>query len=492
MRTSLKALTVLPLLLPILVASQAVSGYSAPVTNPNDAIERYRKGDVVLRLLDDMSRPITRASIRYRQTTKDFLFGVGAGPNYRNTWLLLREAGINYVEMYLSWNVTDSPGAKGWILDNLSTLDSMGFVTSGHCLVWMVGSYPDIPGADPWNLPGRVKNLKYDALKNELYNHVYETVLSYKSFVTYWDVNEPFWPYADPFYLNDQKWIEIVNLSVEAIRKADPQAKIYLNNILGDLPAWNYYPIKHMKLLTDMGIKFDVIGVELYGQPRASLVPVDSKGYPALPSVSMRLDQYGRLGKPIILTEVDVSNTPGERAQAEWLKSLYTMAFGKPYVKGIAWSFMFDDPFLPGAGIFDCKNWDQYHVCYDVKPRQAYYALKNLTSSWLTEGNGTTDAEGRLRFRGYAGDYSITAAAEGFDSQDTTIHAQEQVESQFEIRLHTKTVPATIVASTSTLATPTVNASALSQQQASVAVVAILATCLVFAVAVTRARKKTR
>lgn len=500
MRISLKALTVLLLLLPVLTAGQAISGYDGQATNPNDAIERYRKGDVVLRLVDDMGRPITGAPISYEQTTRDFLFGVAASANYQTTWWLLKEAGINYVEMYLSWNVTEAPGATSWILDNLSTLHSLGFVVSGHCLVWMVGSYPDIPGADPWNLPTRVKSLMYNELKNELYSHVYGTVMLYGSFVSYWDINEPFWPYADPFYLTDQKWIEIVNLSVQAITKADPQAKIYVNNILGDLPEWNYYPIKYMGMLIDKGIEYDAIGVELYGDPVASLIPTDFKGYPMLSSVSPRLDQYGKLGKPIILTEVDVSDIPGEKAQAEWLKTLYTMAFSKPYVKGIAWSFLYDDPFIPGGGILDCEKYDNYHVCYDVKPKQAYYAVKNLTASWWTEGNGITDAEGRLRFRGFAGDYSITTTAKGFQPLNTTIHVQEQVENPFEIRLHMNIVSATTttegsqsIALTSTLAPSPVTPSyafALSQQQIYVAVVTVLATCLVAIVAITRMKKK--
>jgi hypothetical protein len=495
-----KDLTILLLLLPSLSAGQAALGYAGQSTNLGDAIERYRKGDVLVRVLDDNGRPVSGASISYKQSTRDFLFGVGAGANYVSTWYALKAAGMNHVEMYMSWNLTDAHGPLSWLLDNLSTLKRLGFALSGHCLVWMVGSYPNIPGADPWNLPTRVKSLNYDELKGELRSHIYETVSFYKPFVTYWDINEPFWPYADPFHLDETQWMEILDLSIRAIKEADPNAKIYVNNILGDLAQWKYYPVDSMRMLIKRGVNYDAIGVELYGGAVASLVAVDGRGYPVLSTVSSRLDQYGKLGKPVLLTEVDVSDIPGEKAQADWATALYTMAFGKPYIKGIAWSFMFDDPFLPGAGIFDCENWDQYHICSDAKPKQAYYALKNLLASWSTEGNGVTDSEGDLRFRGFAGNYSMTVTAEGFKQLDTVIHVQEQIENPFEIHVQTMTVPLTTAttegirttALTSTLGSSTVTSSyafALSQQ-VYVAVAGVLVVCLVVGVMITRKRKK--
>lgn len=480
MRLRLKALMILVLLLPILTAAQAIRGYGEEATNSVDAIERYRKGDVVLRLLDDVGRPISGASIIYKQTNRDFLFGIASGGVPLSS---LQEAGINYVEVYASWKATQYPGAGALGTAYLAAMRNLGFVLSGHCLVWMVGSYPSIPGADPWNLPYEVKTLKYEQLKEELYDHVYMTVNEYKSFIKYWDINEPFWRYGDPFNLNSAQWIEIIRLSVDAIKKADPEAKIYMNNLIGDFPTLGYYPISNMKLLMDMDIDFDAIGLELYGDNRSPGVPL-SGNYPELSWVSDRLDQFGKLGKPIILTEVGVTTVPNQKAQAEWLKRAYTIAFGKPYIKGVAWTFALDDPFLPNGGLFEQSG----------QPRQSFYALKNLTDSWLTEGSGTTDGEGALRFRGFAGNYSIRVTTDGIEPFETAIYLQEQVENQFEISMPKKTTPTTATVTSSILQSSVTssNASSLPQQEVYAVGIAVLASCLMIVLGVKRLRRKTR
>jgi GH35 family endo-1,4-beta-xylanase len=349
-----------------LSSALAVSAYSERTAQVDDAIERYRKGDAVLSFLDDQGSAIVGAAVSYRQTTRGFLFGLPPQAPDESTWSLLRETGVNYAQMFMSWKLTDDPGFRGWVDYTFtpSFLKRHGIVLlSGHCLVWMVASYPENPAADPMNLPARVMTPKYDELKRELYDHVYETVSHYKSLIRYWGINEPFWPYADPFHLTTTQWLEIVGLSVQAIKKADPTAKIYMNNLLGDVPSWNYYPLKGMKLLIEKGIEFDMIGLEVYGKDRTPGVPSDSNGNPVVQSVSKRLDTWAELGKPIILTEVDVTSEPNEKTRAEWLRDFYAMAFAKPYMKGIAWSFMFDNPWLPKAGIFDCQRQDRYGNC---------------------------------------------------------------------------------------------------------------------------------
>lgn len=478
----------------------AVSAYSERSAQVDDAIERYRKGDIILSVLDDQGRPVDGAAVSYRQTTRDFLFGLPPQAPDESTWSLLREAGVNYVQMFMSWKLTDDPGYRGWVdyTFTQSFLERHGIVLlSGHCLVWMVASYPENPAADPMNLPARVMTLKYDELKKELYDHVYETVSHYKSLIRYWGINEPFWPYADPFHLTTSQWLEIITLSVQAIKRADPTAKIYMNNVLGDVPSWNFYPVKYMRLLIDQGIEFDMIGLQVYGKGRTPSVASDSNGNPRVQSVSKRLDQFAELGKPILLTEVDVTSEPNEKTQAEWLKDFYTMAFAKPYVKAVVWSFMFDNPWLPKAGIFDCETQDRYGNCQSgQRPKQAFYALKNLTRSWLTEGNGTTDSQGKIRFRGFGGNYSITVDMEGYKTMEATIHVKEQTENSFEMRITEETQETTTTSATTTTTTSeqTLSGSpyAIAPPQMQMYAVAVGATviCLVLVVLV-RARKRT-
>jgi hypothetical protein len=282
------------------------------------------------------------------------------------------------------------------------------------------------------------------------------------------------------------------NAKYAILAMADPTAKIYMNNLLGDVPSWNYYPLKGMKLLIEKGIEFDMIGLEVYGKDRTPGVPSDSNGNPVVQSVSKRLDTWAELGKPIILTEVDVTTEPNKKTQAEWLRDFYAMAFAKPYMKGIVWSFMFDNPWLPKAGIFDCHTQDQYGNCQSgPRPRQAYYALKNLTSSWLTEGGETTDSEGRLRFRGFAGNYSITVNAKGFKPLEVIIHVPEQMESQFQVHMSLETRSESTLATTvSETSTPEqVTSPAFSPEQVYVAVIGVSLACVAAFLVIRRIRK---
>jgi hypothetical protein len=310
---------------------------------------------------------------------------------------LLKDGGFNYLELFLSWKLTMDPNYVKICL-RLYEYYKEGFTLTGHCLVWMVGDYPEMPEADPNNLPEHVKKLSYSELKVALKDHVLKTVSEQRGWVTYWTINEPFWKYADPFHLTSEQWVEICDISVRAIKEAHPEGKILINNIICDIPEMNYHPLKHLKLLEDRGVEFDVIGLEIYGKPNVDpRVPTDSNGYPSISWVSKRLDQFGSLGKPIIITEVGVSSTPGEEVQAKWFRKLCEMAFSKPYVKGIAWSLPFDDPWFPNAGFFKSPH----------SPRKLYYEIKELTSSWLSKGNGETDNEGKMSFEGYPGNYSL-------------------------------------------------------------------------------------
>jgi hypothetical protein len=379
-------------------------------------------------MYDDGGNPISGATIDYKQTSRDFLFGVGNIGYNPDAIKLLKEAGINHLEPYLSWNMTMNTGYISAL--NIPGYSKLGCVLTGANIVWMVGSYPGIPGADPWNLPSRVKRLRYDELKKELYEHVYQTVSAFKGFITYWTINELFWRYADPFNLTPEQWVEICRISVDAIKKADPQAKILINSLLGDVQWFSYHPIENLRLLKDKGIEFDVIGLEIYGGGRTPEIPLDNNNYPIVSWVSERLDRFSQFGKPIILTEVGVPRTPGFKKQIDWLRNLYTMAFAKPYVRGVVWIFATDDPFLPNTGLFLGNWWETPLI-----PHDTYYGLKNLTTSWLTEGSGTTDNAGKLSFRGFAGNYSITITAEGFKPLETTVHAQEQMKIKYDIHM---------------------------------------------------------
>ncbi|MBS7645783.1 hypothetical protein KEJ44_07090, partial [Candidatus Bathyarchaeota archaeon] len=186
--------------------------------------EEDRKMDVTLKIYDDEGNPLSGASIEYIQYSHDFLIGLGAPCYDPYTASLLKAGGINYMELFLSWKATSDPNYFNCLKPH--GYHAQSFKLTGHCLVWMVGSYPEKPHADPYNLPEHVKRLKYNELKTELRSHLLQTVSQYKDWITYWTINEPFWRYADPFHLTNEQWIEICEISVKTIKEVHPEGKI--------------------------------------------------------------------------------------------------------------------------------------------------------------------------------------------------------------------------------------------------------------------------
>ena len=79
---------------------------------------------------------------------------------------------------------------------------------------------------------------------------------------------------------------------------------------------------------------------------------------------------------------------------------IYTMLFSHPAVAAITWWDFADRNAWQGApaGLLG----------KDLKPKPAYTALKDLIKNqWWTRAELTTDADGRVAFRGFLGEYKV-------------------------------------------------------------------------------------
>jgi len=128
--------------------------------------------------------------------------------------------------------------------------------------------------------------------------------------------------------------------------------------------------------------------------------------------LSHYLERFSHFKKPIYLDQLSAPSTYrknwktgwwhnkwDQEVQAEFLTTVYTIAFSKPYVKSITWFDGSDrEPFIESGGLLDKRK----------NPKASYFALKKLIDSWTTQGKGKTYAKGTLSFRGYAGHYKLT------------------------------------------------------------------------------------
>ena len=215
----------------------------------------------------------------------------------------------------------------------------------------------------------------------------------YRGKIEFWEVvNEPS-HLAEPKIDEPYRWA----------RQADPRACLIVNDyfVLADSGPGFF------KLLTTAkqnGVPFDGIGIQAH-EPRTMRFPLDR--------VQEILDQYATLGKGLNITEftptsgkqkITDSHLEGvwdEAAQADYAVKFYRVCFAHPAMKAITWWDLSDQgSWLPGGGMLRS----------DMSPKPVYEQLKRLIhEEWTTRLDATTDAGGRLAFRGFCGTYRLTA-----------------------------------------------------------------------------------
>jgi hypothetical protein len=371
-----------------------------------------RVGSTALRLQAPDGSPLAGVPVTYAQTTHDFLFGVGmTAPDSAiplSVFGQLAGVGVNYALPYVSWHMTE-PEPGGFTFGNPdgtyrpADMRALGYTLNGHSVIHFLDQ--------SFNLPAYVRGMSFDELKTAVSAHVRAVAEHYRGTLQYWTISEPTWPDADPFHLSTAQWVEIVRTASDAIRAADPAAEIMVVVVPLDLPDVGYSATGILDALAKAKVGFDAIGIEVY----PFFFEKDRDGYPAIPAVSARLDDFARFRKPVFISEMGVTDSPSPEAQAAWLRAVYSMAFEKPDVAGLVWYFVVDDPFLPGGGLFpDAAS----------PARPTYTAMADVIAQRTSAGSAVSDAHGVVRIEGYGGDYTVEVGS-GAALERVTVHVSE-------------------------------------------------------------------
>ena len=416
-------------------------------------IEKYRKGNAILQLVDGNGKPMDGVDIGATQITHDFLFGAALdGFLDLRAYGRFMEAGMNYGLLGLYWwntertlgqyNFNQNPPADVELLRN------MGFHFGSQALIILE------PGPQSWDT-GLV-NLSFEQLKSRIYEHVHKLVNTYSDYIDYWTI------IGNPHYESDslgftrEQMIDLIKAGVTAVKSADPTSKIL---IIFDDPGCDkaaiFYqagdeytldPYTFFSCLDEYGIDRDgmVLCIEygsLYEFPSVGTFGLFGLRVPHsfmdLASISRILDWYCTLSAPIhIQFHVPGNFTSNlgywhsrswdEALQAEWVEKFYTIAFSKPWMREITYFYALDEDYMKA---------DRGLLNVSYFPRQSFYALKKLiTEDWTTRLHMRTDANGQVEFRGFAGDYNITVSTKNFTA-NFTIHVNEQSSNTYTINL---------------------------------------------------------
>ena len=362
-------------------------------------IEKIRKADLVVKVVDEAGQPVPDAEVQVKMTRHAFAFGTavaggrlfdGNNPDnekYRENLLKMFNRGVLGSETKMAPWRKDRAGpvrAINWMLEH-------GLGVRGHTLVW-----------PSWRKnPPALKPMKDDpaALRKAIADHIADVAGVFKGCLVEWDV-------MNESYASDD-WIKLLGEKemvqwFKLARQADPHARLFINenrivsSIGGgiDTPKHEYF-YKTIQYLIDNGAPLDGIGLQGHSGWHRMMCPEN---------ILKVLDRLAAFRKEIEITEFDY-DVSDEKLQADFVRDFLIAVFSHPSVTGfVMWGFW--------DGQHDVSNAPLFREDWTLKPSgQAYVDL--VFRQWWMEETAKADATGALRTRGFLGQYDIAASAGG-------------------------------------------------------------------------------
>ncbi len=357
-----------------------------------ERIERIRKGDLTLQIVDVDGKPVPNAAVEIRQTRSAFGWGtaVVAGrllaqgsdaDAYRD--FLVKYCNRAVFENDLKWFGWQNRRNRADVFRALDWLDERQIDVRGHCLVW-----PSWRNSTPrW----RELASNPEALDAAIREHIRDEASALRGRVVDWDVVNEIHDNNDILkILGDDI---LVDWFQEA-RAADPNARLFINDYgilsgegLDRRKQTSYF--RAIKKLIDAGAPIGGIGMQShFGQtatPPERLLEI--------------LDRFAELGLPISITEHDV-DAADKAFQAEFTRDFLTAAFSHPAVDEIlVWGFWERSHWRPESAYFSA----------DWTPTPAGKVWQELVGeTWRSNLDATSNEAGTVATRVFLGDYRIT------------------------------------------------------------------------------------
>ena len=386
-------------------------------------IEKYRKGDAVLKLAGPDGKPLQNGlAVKIEQKRHKFLFGCNifklgrcSTPEDNAAYEERFAALLNFATLpFYWWNYERRQGQP----DDERTdqivrwCKAHNITTKGHPLAW---NY-----VDPRWLPDDPDKAMQAQIKR-----IGRCVGRFRDDIEIWDVvNEA--THYDRDSIKKQAPIlteairkmgvgAYVREAFKAARQANPKATLLINDYRTDAD----YAQKVISELLDENDRplYDVIGIQSH--MHGGCWPVRK--------IWEVCERFAKFGKPLHFTETTlvsgvqgwelnkkredpnfrwISTPEGEKRQAEQIAEFYHVLFSHPAVEAVTW-----------WDFTDQNAWQQAPaglVRADMTPKPAYEELERLIKNqWWTQAETTTNAEGAARFRGFLGEYEVGSQVDG-------------------------------------------------------------------------------
>ena len=341
-----------------------------------------------------------RHLIADRGKREGFLFGCNAFEfrDYGSTYTKLFESLFNFATLpfYMS-GVQKLEGQLDYsrVDSIIKTLENTQIITKGHPLIFLT----------PNSLkPDWLKTKSFEELKKVCLDYIHASIIKHRGRIHIWDVINEAHVQPDTQYgegsikgYTKEQAVELSCAAAKAAREADPTCFRIVNNTgtwadyyMGHKPAqWQQNAYDYLQKLQDADCEYEAIGLQYYHSGRDLL------------EFERDVERFSDFKKPIHITELQIPSSSveydgadwwgggsggshfpwhgtefTETIQADWIESVYTMLYSKPYVDAITYWDMSDPAFVPHGGM----------VNQDLTPKESYYRLKALLDQWKKNG----------------------------------------------------------------------------------------------------------
>ena len=414
-------------------------------------IEANRKGRVHFRVVDKEGKPVPGVRIRYNQRTHDFHYGANLfmlgqfDTPEKNAAYEQRFAELfNMATLPFYWS--DLEPEKGKLRFDRNSPAIYRRPPIDTCLDFCAAH-----GIEPREhalayerfFPEWLYDADVFTVKRELSRRMREVAEHCGDRIRTMEVtNEMYWGKGRTAFYDEDDYI---SWCFNEARKYMGANQLVINEWsgfwedLGTSRDW-YYSLIDRELMR--GTPIDAVGMQYHMFFPAEEEAERTRLYYDPQHLTRILNRYGRFGLPLQITEVTVpaytDRAEDEALQAELLTNLYTLWFSHERMEQIVY-WNLPDGYAAFAPQGDMTAGENYYrgglLRFDLTPKPAYEALCDLIHvKWHTSADSQTAADGSAAFKGFYGDYDLTAEWSG-RTVKKTVHLAKGRDNAFTLAL---------------------------------------------------------
>jgi len=404
----------------VAVQAQYPSSWNDPALQKQieSNIEKYRKGDAVITVLDKKGKPVANATVAIRQQTSEFKFGCNlfvlhqlSTPELNRKYEAAFTKLFNFATIPFYWAELEPKQdslrfAKGSVPiwrrippdEAVEWCKEHNIMVKGHPMLYIKNRF----------MPSWISRTDPKTLQSLAEKRMVQLAARYGNDVAVWDVvNEDVARMKNP-----NSWLQAPgDYLAWAFKTADrlfpKTATLMINDETKTSHDSTEQYVNSIKGLLQRNIRVDGIGIQFH----MLLVKKFLNGEAFTPSVMHNAyTTLGQFGKPLWITEITVPSNGdnGWQNQAAIVSNIYRLWFSEPQMKGITWWNLGD-----GTAFGTENNFKGGLLDSAMNPKPAYKILDQLINhEWRTNLTLKTDTNGKASFRGFYGGYLIRTEKE--------------------------------------------------------------------------------